>query len=220
MKSSENRFDSIVCPVTSSNSGNEHKRFRKISLPIRSSSATSSAEKFSWQPLGGSSRAIDLSFNGHKSFYVYAAPGYSFPYIGGAATHIVIPSIVMELGCLPTTGMHIFGSQGEPVSVLSADLTSITTRPGSYEHLMGIVEGGKMALLAESADGSRPLTTPCMPALPGLLVVTDIDASPSPGQNDLYCGRGRTLRVLVYVNTADIKDVPAHLRASPAAKIR
>ena len=30
----------------------------------------------------------------------YAAPGYSFRYIGGCATYIVIPDIVMESGCL------------------------------------------------------------------------------------------------------------------------
>ncbi|MFA7206284.1 MAG: alcohol dehydrogenase catalytic domain-containing protein, partial [Saccharofermentanales bacterium] len=31
---------------------------------------------------------------------VHAAPGYSFRYIGGAATYIIIPSVVMERGCL------------------------------------------------------------------------------------------------------------------------
>src|SRR5690554_4800403 len=29
----------------------------------------------------------------------YAAPGYSFRYIGGNATHVIIPNVVMELGC-------------------------------------------------------------------------------------------------------------------------
>ena len=28
------------------------------------------------------------------------APGYSYPYIGGAATYIVIPNEVMEMDCL------------------------------------------------------------------------------------------------------------------------
>ena len=31
---------------------------------------------------------------------VYAAPGYSFHYIGGAATYVVIPEIVMKQSCL------------------------------------------------------------------------------------------------------------------------
>lgn len=31
---------------------------------------------------------------------VYAAPGYSFPHIGGDATYIVIPEIIMERGYL------------------------------------------------------------------------------------------------------------------------
>ena len=29
-----------------------------------------------------------------------AAPGYSYPYIGGDATYIIIPNEVMEMGCL------------------------------------------------------------------------------------------------------------------------
>ncbi|MGI6326629.1 MAG: zinc-binding dehydrogenase [Saccharofermentanales bacterium] len=151
---------------------------------------------------------------------VYAAPGYSFPYIGGAATHIVIPSIVMELGCLlPYDGdAYYFGSLGEPVSCIVGGFNvNYHTRPGSYEHLMGIVEGGKMALLA----GVGPMGLGAIdyalhgPRQPGLLVVTDIDASRLARAETIYtveeaerCGVK-----LVYVNTADIKDVPAHLRA-------
>ena len=150
---------------------------------------------------------------------VYAAPGYSFPYIGGAATHIVIPSIVMELGCLlPYEGdAYYFGSLGEPVSCIVGGFNvNYHTRPGSYEHLMGIVEGGKMALLA----GVGPMGLGAIdyalhgPRQPGLLVVTDIDASRLARAETIYtveeaerCGVK-----LVYVNTADIKDVPAHLR--------
>ncbi|MGI6334505.1 MAG: zinc-binding dehydrogenase [Saccharofermentanales bacterium] len=151
---------------------------------------------------------------------VYAAPGYSFPYIGGAATHIVIPSVVMELGCLlPYEGdAYYFGSLGEPVSCIVGGFNvNYHTRPGSYEHLMGIVEGGKMALLA----GVGPMGLGAIdyalhgPRQPGLLVVTDIDASRLARAETIYtveeaerCGVK-----LVYVNTADIKDVPAHLRA-------
>ncbi len=151
---------------------------------------------------------------------VYAAPGYSFPYIGGAATHIVIPSIVMELGCLlPYDGeAYYFGSLGEPVSCIVGGFNvNYHTRPGSYEHLMGIVEGGKMALLA----GVGPMGLGAIdyalhgPRQPGLLVVTDIDASRLARAETIYtveeaerCGVK-----LVYVNTADIEDVPAHLRA-------
>lgn len=31
---------------------------------------------------------------------IYAAPGYSFKYIGGDATYVIVPNKVMELGCL------------------------------------------------------------------------------------------------------------------------
>ena len=47
-----------------------------------------------------------------------AAPGYSFPYIGGDATYIVIPALVMEYGCLlKYNGDSFFGgSLAEPMS--------------------------------------------------------------------------------------------------------
>jgi NADPH:quinone reductase-like Zn-dependent oxidoreductase len=44
--------------------------------------------KFSIQP------ALNLKYD------PYVAPGYSFRYVGGSATHIIIPNAVMEQGCL------------------------------------------------------------------------------------------------------------------------
>ena len=80
-----------------------------------------------------------------------AAPGYSYKYIGGDATYIIIPEEVMLTGSLlPYNGEAFFyGSVAEPVScVIGAFHAQYHTTNGSYEHKMGIVEGGKMAILA------------------------------------------------------------------------
>ena len=110
----------------------------------------------------------------------YATPGYSFRYFGGCATHIIIPNVVMELGCLlPYDGEAYYnGSLAEPVScIIGAFRASYHTKSGSYEHMMGIAEGGNMAILA----GAGPMGLGAIDyALhnerkPGLLVVTDVN---------------------------------------------
>ena len=109
-----------------------------------------------------------------------AAPGYSYKYIGGDATYIVIPSEVMETGSLLAYKGEAFfhGSLAEPVScVIGAFHAQYHTTNGCYEHKMGIVEGGKMAILA----GVGPMGLGAVdyaihgPRRPKLLVVTDID---------------------------------------------
>ena len=79
------------------------------------------------------------------------APGYSFRYIGGDATYVIIPSIVMEADCLlPYEGEAFFpASLSEPMScIVGAFNASYHIPPGTYVHEMGIRKGGKMALLA------------------------------------------------------------------------
>jgi threonine dehydrogenase-like Zn-dependent dehydrogenase len=48
------------------------------------------------------------------------APGYSYRFIGGDATHVIIPDIVMEADCLlPYTGEAFFpASLSEPISCI------------------------------------------------------------------------------------------------------
>ncbi len=150
---------------------------------------------------------------------VYAAPGYSFKYIGGAATHIVIPSIVMERGCLLSYKgeAFYFGSLGEPMSCIVGgfNVNYHYARPGSYEHAMGIVAGGNMALLA----GVGPMGLGAIdfalhgPRHPGRLVVTDIDPVRLARAASIYtveeakcCGVE-----LAYVNTSGMDDIAAEL---------
>lgn len=111
---------------------------------------------------------------------ILSAPGYSYPYIGGDAQYIVIPEAVMERKCLlPYAGEAFYlGSLAEPMScVIGAFHANYHTTPGSYEHKMGIMEGGATAILA----GVGPMGLGAIDyaihgdCRPGLLVVTDID---------------------------------------------
>ncbi len=82
---------------------------------------------------------------------ILSAPGYSYKYIGGEATHIIIPNEVMERGCLmPYTGKGYYpAALSEPLScVIGAMHANYHTTAGSYVHEMEIVQGGNMALLA------------------------------------------------------------------------
>jgi threonine dehydrogenase-like Zn-dependent dehydrogenase len=108
------------------------------------------------------------------------APGYSFRWIGGNATAILVPKEVLEMNCLlPYDGEGFFkASLSEPVScVIGAFNTQYHFKAGEYVHRSGIVEGGAMAVLA----GAGPMGLETIdyavhgPRRPRLLVVTDID---------------------------------------------
>ncbi|WP_455382460.1 alcohol dehydrogenase catalytic domain-containing protein, partial [Salinispira pacifica] len=118
------------------------------------------------------------------------APGYSFRYIGGDATFINIPNEVMEMDCLlPYEGKAFFmGSLSEPMScIVGAFHASYHTTQGRYEHSMGIVEGGKMAILAGAGPmglGAIDYALHC-DRRPSLLVITDIDAARLARANEI-----------------------------------
>ena len=138
------------------------------------------------------------------------APGYSFPYIGGNATYIVIPKEWMEVGGL----LHydgdafFYGSLAEPMSCIVGGFhANYHTTPGSYVHDMGITEGGNMALLAGAGPmglGAVDYAIHC-DRKPAMLIVTDIDdarlaraASILPPEEAAKNGVK-----LMYINTAD-----------------
>jgi len=147
------------------------------------------------------------------------APGYSFRYIGGDATHIVIPDIVMEADSLLQYEGEAFypASLSEPMScIVGAFHASYHVPPGTYNHIMGIKEGGKMAILA----GVGPMGLGAIdyalhqPRKPGLIVVTDIDnnrlakaACLFPPEMALKEGIK-----LIYVNTGKTDDPVKQLR--------
>ncbi len=108
------------------------------------------------------------------------APGYSFPYIGGDATYVIIPNIfIQEKYLLAYRGeAFFFGSLAEPMScIVGGYNANYHTKAGSYVHEMGIKEGGKLAILA----GAGPMGMGAIDYAihndrkPSLIVVTDID---------------------------------------------
>ena len=153
------------------------------------------------------------------------APGYSFRYIGGDATFIIIPNEVMEMNCLlPYSGKDYFlASLSEPLScIIGAFHASYHTSYGSYVHSMGIREGGNLALLAGVGPmglGAIDYAIHC-DRKPGLLVVTDID-------NERLKRAARVHTVenaakngvnLKYINTLHMTDPASHLREISGGK--
>lgn len=149
------------------------------------------------------------------------APGYSYRYIGGDATYIIIPHEVMELNCLlPFTGRGFFpASLSEPMSCIAGAFhASYHMEQGSYVHRMGAKTSGNMALLA----GVGPMGLGAMDyALhsgsagcpPKMLVVTDIDDSRLERAKKFFPPEQAASEgvKLIFVNTRDIADVPGHL---------
>lgn len=147
------------------------------------------------------------------------APGYSYKTIGGDATYIVIPQEFMECGCLlPYYGDAYFGaSLSEPLSCVAGTFKAMYhTTPGVYEHKMGIVPGGKMALLASVGPMGLAALDYIIHAErhPSLLVVTDIDQSRLDRAAGIFTvEKAAELGVeLKYVNTGAVADPVAVLR--------
>lgn len=148
-----------------------------------------------------------------------ASPGYSYKYIGGDATYIVIPHEVMELDCLlPYSGDAFFyGSLSEPVSCIVGGFhANYHTKAGSYVHEMGIKEGGKAAILAGVGPmglGAIDYAIHC-DRKPSLLVVTDIDSARLERAAKLLTVEEAAKNGvrLVYLNTAECEDPVKVLR--------
>ncbi|TVR59937.1 MAG: L-sorbose 1-phosphate reductase [Spirochaetaceae bacterium] len=146
------------------------------------------------------------------------APGYSYRYIGGDATYIVIPKEVMEMDCLlEYTGDAFFlGSLAEPVSCIAGAFhAQYHTTQGSYEHTMGIVPGGKTAILAGVGPmglGAIDYAIHC-DRRPALLVVTDIDDDRLARAASIYTPEEAAKNgvELKYVNTKSLADVEKEL---------
>lgn len=146
------------------------------------------------------------------------APGYSYQWIGGDATYIIIPNEVMEMGCLLDYEADAFfmGSLSEPMScIVGAYHAQYHTKAGSYEHEMGIVEGGSLALLASVGPMGMGAIDYAIHAdrKPGRIVATDIDDARLKRAASLITVEEaeRNGIELVYVNTKDIADPVAHL---------
>ena len=180
--------------------------------------AFKAGSKFAIQPA--------LNYPGPDGVGTLWAPGYSFEYIGGDATYIVIPREVMEMGCLldyPGDNYYM-GSLAEPVScVVGAFHAQYHTKGGSYVHSMGIAEGGSLALLA----GVGPMGLGAIdyavhnPRKPSRLVVTDIDETRLARAAQLLTVEEakRNGVELIYVNTREMADPVVCLKALNGDKL-
>ena len=153
--------------------------------------------------------------------------GYSFPYVGGEATNVVIMNEAIEKGCLlPYKGEGFFeGALVEPLSCIVAGFKAnfhLRDR-NDYDHTRGIKEGGALAILG----GTGPMGFLAIDYAihndrrPKHLVVTGRTQSKLDMAKRLYpveeaAKYGVTL---TYVLTADEDDIVEELKAlTPDAK--
>ena len=146
------------------------------------------------------------------------SPGYSYEFFGGAATYCIIPAEVMELGCLMEYKGKAFyeSSLAEPMSCcIGAFHASYHTKMGVYHHEMGIVPGGKMAILAAAGPmglGSIAYAL-CCDRRPGTIVVTDIDQARLDRAEQLFRQQAIDAGIELHlVNTRDMEDPATYLK--------
>ncbi|MHB9056901.1 MAG: zinc-binding dehydrogenase [Paludibacteraceae bacterium] len=157
---------------------------------------------------------------------ILSAPGYSYKYIGGDATYVIIPNEVMEKNCLLAFNGEGYypASLSEPLScVIGAMHANYHTTPGSYKHSMEIMDGGKMAILA----GVGPMGLAAINFVlrredrkPSFLVVTDVDQTRLDRAASIYtvefaASRGIDLR---YINTGKMQYPADELKALAGGK--
>ncbi len=164
-------------------------------------------EKYSIQPAMNYKGSLD-------------APGYSYEFIGGDATHVIIPEEVMIQNCLlPYNGEGFFpASLAEPFSCIAGALhENFRSNLDTHIHEMDIKKDGAMIILA----GAGPMGLAAVEYTvnrdikPRLLVVTDIDqerlvraASIITSQDALKKGI-----ILRYVNTSEFNDPVPKLKS-------
>lgn len=146
------------------------------------------------------------------------APGYSYKYVGGDSTYVIIPNEVMETGCLLRYSGEAFfyGSLAEPVScIVGAFHANYHTTAGKYVHDMGIKEGGCLAILAGAGPmglGAIDYAIGCG-RKPSLVVVTDIDdARLARAEEILSVKKAEAQGVkLIYLNTGKPDDAVSYM---------
>lgn len=153
------------------------------------------------------------------------SPGYSYMYFGGDATYNIIPQEVMELGCLMNYGGEAYyeASLAEPMScIIGAFHACYHTTMGVYEHRMGIVEGGRMALLAAAGPmglGAVDYALHCE-RKPGFIAVTDVSEERLQRARRIFTEEeARKSGVeLIFINTRDVDNVPEYLKSLTGGK--
>ena len=144
-------------------------------------------------------------------------PGYSYPYIGGAATYAVVPKIVLERNCMiPYEGDAYFkGSLCESLAcVIRGYKGFYHTDYSNYVRTDGAKVGGKLAILGGAGPmGLGAVDLACGYAGLSQVVVTDLNEdrldyarSKCKPEEAAKCGCE-----LIYLNTSETEDPVAKL---------
>ncbi|HGY55347.1 MAG TPA: L-sorbose 1-phosphate reductase [Caldithrix abyssi] len=132
------------------------------------------------------------------------APGYSFFYLGGNATKVIIPGEVMEQNCLlPCEADAYFkGSLAEPIAcIFGAIKEQFHYETNQYGHKTGIKEQGNVAVLG----GGGPMGLAMIDILlnmdqkPARILLTDIDQAKLDRAEKLFCDEKNV--ELLFVNS-------------------
>ena len=148
-------------------------------------------------------------------------PGYALRYCGGNATYIILPSMMMEDGCLiPFSNKSYFeGALTEPLSCVLAGFKSNYHKiDQSHRHEYGIKKGGNVLILG----GTGPMGLLAVDCAinnintPKNVVITDIDEEKLTRASRLYPGNEHTQ--VHFVNTKDVEDQASLLMEVVAGK--
>jgi threonine dehydrogenase-like Zn-dependent dehydrogenase len=164
----------------------------------------------------GEKFAVQPALNYKGSPY---APGYSYQFFGGNTEYTIIPQEVMELGyLLKYEGDGFYeASLSEPMSCIVGGYHAVYhTESNNYIHKMGIVEGGKVALLGAAGPMGLGAIDYALHAdrKPSVVVITDINQDRLDRAASLFTQAEAEKQgvELHFVNTAEMDNVPAELK--------
>lgn len=147
------------------------------------------------------------------------SPGYSYEFFGGDTTYCIIPSEVMELGCLLEYKGRAYyqASLAEPMSCsIGAFNAAYHTQMGVYTHQMGIKEGGKLAIMAGAGPMGLGALTYALhrDVRPSMVVVTDVNQERLDRAAVLFPPEeiAKEGIELHFINTGNFDDPVAELR--------
>lgn len=145
-------------------------------------------------------------------------PGYSYQYVGGSATYALVPSIVMERGCLiPYEGDSFFaGSLVESLGcVLRGFKGFYHTDYSNYVRTDGAKKGGKLAILG----GAGPMGIGAVELAIGYAGVSQVVVTDLSNERLAWAASKCTPEFaaehgceLTYMNTSDVEDAVKALR--------
>ncbi len=149
--------------------------------------------------------------NGHD-------PGYSYPYVGGAATYALVPEIVLERGCLlPFEGEGWYkGSLVEAIGCVLRGFKGLYhTDYENYVRTDGAKVGGKLAILGGAGPmGLAAAALAAAYAKSSLVAVIDINSTRLQLAERRYSPQkaAESGAKLMYINTSDVEDPAKMLR--------